>query len=135
MRQRVGGRWGARRLIWPACDAMMLGLVPKSAPAPVRERVDRETCDNDPRAAISLFKIVRSYDQAAAMRAAGVPIWAINLNAFPTAAEVNRKHALSFDVILMEGVGHYPQVERPEEFQRHLHHVIELVTAPASRRD
>ena len=118
----------------PACDDLMLSLVPKAAPASVRERVERETCDNDPKAAISLLETIRSYDQAAAMRAAGVPIWAINSKGFPTAPDVNRKYAVSYDVILMDGVGHYPQVERPEEFQRHLQRVIEAVTA-APRRE
>ncbi len=118
----------------PACDELMFALLPKEAPASVRERIDRETCGNDPKAAISLLETLRSHDQAGAMRAAAVPVWAINSTAFPTSPEVNRKHALSFDVILMEGVGHYPQVERPEEFQRHLRRVIEAVKA-APRRE
>lgn len=117
-----------RRDFRSACDEMMLGLLPEGAPAAARERVDRETCDGDPRAAIALFETLRTYDQAAAMAAAAVPIWAINSSHFPTAPEVNRKHAVSFEVVLMEGVGHYPQVERPEEFQRHLREVIGTLT-------
>jgi pimeloyl-ACP methyl ester carboxylesterase len=68
---------------------------------------------------------------AAALRDAGVPVRAINSAAYPTAVEVNRKHAPSFDVVVMDGVGHYPQVERPEEFQAHLR---KLVEAAASAR-
>jgi pimeloyl-ACP methyl ester carboxylesterase len=115
-----------------ACTEMMLSLLPKDGPASSRERIDRETCDNDPKAAIALFETIRTYDQAAALRGAGVPVWAINSTMFPTSLEVNRKHAVSFEVILMEGVGHYPQVERPEEFQRHLRRVVETVTASKS---
>lgn len=114
------------------CDDLMLSLVPKNAPAPVRERIDRETCGNNPRAAISLLETIRTYDGAGAMRAAGVPVWAINSAGFPTNADTNRKYAPSFEAILMEGVGHYPQVERPEEFQRHLRRVIDTITAPAA---
>lgn len=115
----------------PACGELMLSLLPKDAPASTRERIDRETCDNDPKAAIALLETVRTYDQAAVMRAADVPVWAINSTAFlPTAVDINRKHARSFEAILMDGVGHYPQVERPEEFQRHLRRVIEAVAAP-----
>jgi pimeloyl-ACP methyl ester carboxylesterase len=53
-------------------------------------------------------------------REAGVPIRAINA-ALPneTRVEINRKYA-DFDVILMEGVGHYLHMTRPEEFNRHL---------------
>ena len=117
-----------RRDFRSACDEMMLGLLPEGAPAAVRERIDHETCDGDPLAAIALFETVRSYDQAAAIKAAAVPIWAINSSLFPTAPEVNRKHAVSFEVVLMEGVGHYPQVERPEEFQRHLREVVRTLS-------
>jgi kynurenine formamidase/pimeloyl-ACP methyl ester carboxylesterase len=108
-----------------ACTQAMLRLLPEDAPAATRERIDRDTCDDDPRAFSALFETLGDYDDGAAMRAAGVPIWAINATRFPTAVETNRKYARSFDVILMEGVGHYPQVERPQEFQQHLRRVIQ----------
>lgn len=107
------------------CDTAMLQLVPQSAPPEIKDRIARETCDNDAKAFLKLFETLRSYDQASAMRAAGVPVRAINATSFPTVAEVNRKHARSFEVVLMEGVGHYPQVERPAEFQQHLRRFID----------
>lgn len=112
-----------------ACNALMLRLVPQDAPAEIRERIDRETCDNDARAATALLEGFGTYDTAAALRGAGVPVWAINSTMMPTALETNRKYSRSFQLTLMEGVGHYPQVERPAEFQAHLRHVIESVTA------
>jgi pimeloyl-ACP methyl ester carboxylesterase len=66
------------------------------------------------------------------MRAAGVPVRAINSSVFPTAVEINRKHAPSFEVTVMDGVGHYPQVERPAEFQARLRSVIQTLTPPPS---
>jgi pimeloyl-ACP methyl ester carboxylesterase len=30
--------------------------------------------------------------------------------------EADSRHASSFDVSVMSGVGHFPQLERPEEF-------------------
>jgi pimeloyl-ACP methyl ester carboxylesterase len=112
-----------------ACDAAMLGLLPESAPQATRDRIAAETCANDPGAFLRLFPTVRTYDQAAALRAAGVPVKAINATNFPTAVEVNRKHAPSFEVTLMEGVGHYPQVERPAEFQAHLRRIVTELAA------
>lgn len=112
------------------CNGLMLGpLLPKDAPAAIRDRVDEETCGNDPRAAIALLETFRDYDQAAALREAGVPVWAINATLFPTDVDINRKYAPSFQVTLMEGVGHYPQVERPAEFQAHLRRVIRSMGA------
>lgn len=107
-----------------ACADLMLKLLPPGAPGPVTARIDKETCDNDPQAAIALLETLRTYDQAHALEAAGVPVRAINSTVFPTAVEVNRRHARSFEVILMEGVGHYPQVEKPAEFQENLRRAV-----------
>ena len=112
------------------CAKHMLGLLPKDAPATARERVDQDTCDNDPKAFLALLETFPRYDSAAALRAAGVPVWAINSPAFPTNLEANRKYSPSFQLVLMEGVGHYPQVERPAEFQAHLRKAVRaLATA------
>jgi pimeloyl-ACP methyl ester carboxylesterase len=49
-------------------------------------------------------------------REAGVPIRAINAaQPNPTHVESKRKYADS-DAVLMEGVGHYPHLSRPQEF-------------------
>jgi pimeloyl-ACP methyl ester carboxylesterase len=107
-----------------ACTDLMLRLVPQSAPEAVKARIDKETCDNDPRAAVALLETFRSFDQAAALRGAAVPVQAINSGFIDTAVDVNRRHAVAFDVTVMEGVGHYPQVEKPAEFQAHLRRVV-----------
>lgn len=112
------------------CTDFMLRLLPKEAPAATRERVDRDTCGNDQKGALALFETIRAYDESAAMRAAGVPVRAINSAVYPTAADVNRKYAPSFEVFVMEGVGHFPQVERPADFQAQLRRVIQSLTPP-----
>jgi pimeloyl-ACP methyl ester carboxylesterase len=106
------------------CDRMMLGLLPEDAPEVTRHRVDEETCGNEPKVAMEIHESFRAYDAARALKEAGVPVWAINARNVPTALDVNRKHAPSFQVILMDGVGHYPQVEKPAEFQAHLLFVV-----------
>jgi pimeloyl-ACP methyl ester carboxylesterase len=111
------------------CAKHMLGLLPKDAPAATRARVEQETCRNDPKAFLAMLETFPRYDSAAALRAAGVPVWAINSPVFPTNLEANRKHAPSFQFVLMEGVGHYPQVERPAEFQAHLRKAVQALTA------
>jgi sigma-B regulation protein RsbQ len=106
------------------CDRMMLSLLPDGAPESTRQRIDEETCANEPKVAIAIHESFRTYDQTKALRDAGVPVVAINATRVPTAVDVNRKYARSFDVILMEGVGHYPQVERPAEFQANLRRAL-----------
>jgi pimeloyl-ACP methyl ester carboxylesterase len=58
---------------------------------------------------------------------AGVPIRAVNAAApNPTAVETNRKYA-DFDVELLENVGHYLHMTRPEQFNPLLLDAIEDV--------
>jgi pimeloyl-ACP methyl ester carboxylesterase len=42
----------------------------------------------------------------------------------PTAAEINKKYA-DFNAVTIEGVGHYPMLEKPSEFNRKLRGVLE----------
>lgn len=65
-------------------------------------------------------------DMPALMASADTPIRCINAAPDPgsemgmaTRVETNRKYA-DFDALLMEEVGHYPQLEAPERFNRHL---------------
>lgn len=93
-------------------------------PALVGWVVDQAVETADPAATIALMRAFPTWDAPAAMAAAGVPIRCINAapegeQGMQTAVETNRKHA-DFDAVLMEGVGHYPQLERPEEFNQKL---------------
>ena len=59
-------------------------------------------------------------DRSGLLADAGVPIRCVNAapegnQGFATEVEINRKYA-DFAAVLMEGVGHYPQLERPDEF-------------------
>jgi sigma-B regulation protein RsbQ len=112
------------------CDRMMLSLLPEDAPEATKQRIDEETCANEPKVAIAIHESFRTYDQTKALRDAGVPVVAINATRVPTAVDVNRKYAPSFEVILMEGVGHYPQVERPAEFQANLRRALATFEKP-----
>jgi serine/threonine-protein phosphatase PGAM5 len=118
-----------RRDFGAACRQHISGLLPATASEAARERIARDTCGNDPASFLAVFQTIGTYDQAAALEAAGVPVRAINATTFPTAVESNRRHSPGFDVVLMEGVGHYPQIEQPAEFQRHLHRWVDELGA------
>lgn len=121
-----------RRDFLGICRPMMSGLLPRSAPETARERIERETCHNDPASFLALFETIRGYDQAAALEAVEAPLRAINATGMPTSVEGNRRHSPGFEAVIMTGVGHYPQVERPAEFQQHLRrYVAELAARPA----
>ena len=77
-----------------------------------------------------MFLSMADYDPAAAARRLTVPLYAINGDLFPTDVTGVSSVKPDFDVIVMKHMGHYPMLERPEEFNRH---VSEIVTALVRR--
>ncbi|MFN0245148.1 MAG: alpha/beta fold hydrolase [Planctomycetota bacterium] len=83
---------------------------------------------------IALLRAFVDVDLPALMRGARVPVRCINKTPLSsqdidTAVDTNRKYC-DFDVVKMEGVGHYPMIEQPEEF----HAVLEQVVTELDRR-
>jgi pimeloyl-ACP methyl ester carboxylesterase len=66
------------------------------------------------------------HDMAAAFRAAGVPIRSINGDLHPTNIEANKVLA-DYDAVIINGVGHYPMLERPDEFNEHLKKMLKTL--------
>jgi pimeloyl-ACP methyl ester carboxylesterase len=67
------------------------------------------------------------------MKEARKPVRCINaapeaMFAIPTAVDVNKKYA-DFDAVIMKGVGHFPMLEQPEEFNRKLREVLKEFAA------
>ncbi len=52
------------------------------------------------------------------------PVYCLNATLWPTSTESNRKHMTSFDVVLMENVGHFPMLEQPQKFNEELARII-----------
>ena len=89
-------------------------------------------------AAIALMRDFGSIDFPAMFSAAKVPIRAINAApAGPmqpvTEVEINRKYS-DFDAVLVEGVGHFLQLERPAEVNARLREVVAELAAAAPAR-
>jgi len=77
----------------------------------------------------ALMRDYVSLDFPSLFQEAGVPIRAINAAApFATQIESNRKYA-DFDVVLMEGVGHYLHMTHPDEFNPLLLQTLEQMLA------
>lgn len=107
---------------------------PDADPELVEWVVDQAVDTTDHESTIALVKAFPEWDPPGALAAADVPVRCINAAPSgeigqPTAIETNRKYA-DFDATLMEGVGHYPQLERPAELNRLLLGYLEELTAP-----
>jgi len=105
-------------------------FVPSSDPKLV-ERIVTQAQNAPPEIAIAALRSAFSYDAAPALGAVKVPIHAINSDKFPTNVEGNRRHASQYAVTLMKGVGHFPMLERSEEFNRVLRETLGGMLAEA----
>jgi pimeloyl-ACP methyl ester carboxylesterase len=74
------------------------------------------------------------YDLGAVFRQAGLPIRCINGDLWPTQADANRTLAPDFGAVIMKGAGHYPMLERPDEFNRILAGVANELAARRAPR-
>jgi outer membrane protein assembly factor BamB len=78
--------------------------------------------------ALGLMRDLSGVDAKALLKDAKVPVRCINSNGgfkffTPTAVDVNKKYA-DFNAVLIEGVGHYPMLEKPAEFNQKLREVL-----------
>lgn len=114
-------------------DEMIRAMFPPEANAEIVEFVLATAKASDPKMATALLRDIRNRNDKAAFKAAGVPIRAINAVPHPprgmkTTIEANRQYA-DFDAVLIDGVGHYPQLEKPAEFNSLLRETVQKLAA------
>jgi pimeloyl-ACP methyl ester carboxylesterase len=102
------------------CEQFARSLFQEGADPDLVREVTQRMCEFSPEIAVALLESFINYDMAAAMRAVQAPIRCINADLYPTNIEGNRRYSAGFDAVIMEGVGHYPMLERPDEFNGHL---------------
>ena len=96
---------------------------PDADPALVAE-TERRMARTSPEAAYATLLSLAGYDTGPPARRLSVPIRTINGDLFPTDVEAVRRVKADFDAIILPHMGHYPMLERPEEFNRHLASII-----------
>ena len=87
----------------------------------------------DQKMALGLMRDLTGLDAKALLKDAGTPVRCINSGGgykffAPTAVEINKKYA-DFNAVIMDGVGHYPMLEQPVEFDRRLRDVLKEFAA------
>ncbi|MCB1036006.1 MAG: alpha/beta hydrolase [Acidobacteria bacterium] len=107
------------------CDRFVRSMFLPDADQTLVQDVVQDMCAAPPEVAIRLLELFPDYDMKAAFRNAGAPIRSINAASYPTNVEGNRQFAPDYDAVVMEGVGHFLMMEKPEEFNGHLRTMIE----------
>jgi pimeloyl-ACP methyl ester carboxylesterase len=92
-------------------------------PALVR-RIEERMLKTPKAVAVAVLGAVARYDQARAARTLKIPVRTINGDLYPTDVTQIRGLVPDFDAIIMPHTGHYPMLEKPEEFNRHVAAVV-----------
>lgn len=108
--------------------AMVAMLFHKDADPAIMADAEKRMASTSPETAKAMFLSLEGYDEAASVRRLKVPLRAINGDIFPTDVEANRKVYPDFDAVIMKHMGHYPMLERPDEFNRLVAKVVASLT-------
>jgi len=103
---------------------MVKALFYPDADPEIMADAERRMARTSPEAADAMFLSLAGYDTGAAARRLTIPIRAINGDLYPTDVKAVRQVKADFNAIIMPHMGHYPMLERPEEFNRHLATII-----------
>jgi len=108
--------------------AGLKGLLREDVDPALLQQLTDDALTRDPTMAIGLMTDMSRSEEQRLLKNANVPIRCINsAPTFPfglaTQIEINKKYA-DYDAIVVDGVGHYPMLEQPDEFNARLTEVL-----------
>ncbi len=114
------------------CRGLVASMFLEDADPALVERIAADMSAGPPEIGIALLRGHIDFDPAAAFTAvpAAIPIRCINSTMYASNIESNRAYHEDFDVITMDGVGHFLMIEQPEEFNTHLTQVVAAISQP-----
>jgi pimeloyl-ACP methyl ester carboxylesterase len=126
-----------RKSVLEGFEADFKGMMRKSLPSLLPEKADPELKkwiltraeQQDPKMALGLMHDSMNLDTKTLLKDAKKPIRCINSGGpfpffTPTDAAINKKYA-DYSAVIIDGVGHYPMLEKPAEFNEKLRKVLQ----------
>jgi len=89
------------------------------------EKIVTDMAEAPPEVGLSAMKNSWTYDVPSALKEVRVPVRCINTDLYPVNVDAGKRHAKSFDVRIMSGVGHFLMMEDPETFNTLLEETIQ----------
>lgn len=96
------------------CDGFVRAMFVDGTAPELIDRIAGDMCSGPAEIGAALMRAYAAFDQAAGFTQANVPIRAINVDLWPTNVGGNQQLA-DFDLVLMEGYGHFLMQEAPDE--------------------
>ncbi len=114
------------------CRGFVTSMFPEGADPALVERIATDMSEGPSEIGIALMRGFIDYDAAAAFTAvpAAIPIRCINSTMNATNVEGNRAYHEDFEVVTMDGVGHFLMIERPQEFNAALEQILADLNHP-----
>jgi pimeloyl-ACP methyl ester carboxylesterase len=103
-----------------ALDRMLGALFHPDAPASLVADVRRRMSRTPVETACAIFFSFAGYDTGAPARQLRVPVRCINGDLYATDVNANREFIADFDAVVLAHTGHFPMLERRDEFNRRL---------------
>jgi pimeloyl-ACP methyl ester carboxylesterase len=97
--------------------------------------VERRMLRTSREATLAMLEGVEGYDSSVRARLLSVPLRAINGDLWPTDVQRIRTVRPDFDAVVMPHTGHYPMLERPQEFNRAVGAMAKELEKTAASKD
>ena len=110
-----------------AVTSLVVSLFPPHADEASVARIVAMEMANDPAMMVPALESAMAYDVRAALSRIRVPVFAINASISPTSIEHNRKYAPQYQAVIMNSVSHWLMLDRPDEFDTNLLHVLATI--------
>jgi len=111
---------GFRRDFENQVEAFVEPMLPFNINSELKEWIISNLSAASPDVAISAFEEytakLQNMGLANIFKDIKIPVHCINGDLVPTNIEANRQYMVSFDATIMNNVGHFPMLEKPEEF-------------------
>jgi len=93
-------------------------MFPPKADSTLVKQIVTDMSSAPPEIAIGAIQGLFNFDRVEALKEVQIPIYCINSDKYPTNVEVGERHALSFELKLMRGIGHFVMMEDPDKFNQ-----------------
>jgi pimeloyl-ACP methyl ester carboxylesterase len=105
-------------------DIFVRNMFPADADPNLVDWVAAKMVLANPNVAIGSLRSLGTYSMIGPLQNNDVPVYSISADFWPTDFEVNKKYVKSFEVKMINGVGHFVMLEDPDKFNRYLNEII-----------